>query len=304
MEALLKTTNLSRAYNGHKVVDGLDISLGRGEILGLLGPNGAGKSTALRMICGDLAPTGGEIRICGHDLLSDPIAAKQQLGYLPERPPLHPDQRVIEFLTDAARLHRMPGNRIDAAVQQVMQRCGLEAVDSRLIRKLSKGFQQRVGIAQSILHQPSVIILDEPTDGLDPAQLREVRALIRQLAESAGVIISSHILPEIQALCNRVIILQDGASVYSGDISPAEAVSLKVLLARPPKLQQLTALPMVTEAKQLHTDYFYLKLTPQADVSELAAQIVAQGWGLRELTPETLSLEQIFMQATAGEQIA
>ncbi len=302
MESLLKTRQLSRAYNGRYVVDGLDLSLARGDILGLLGPNGAGKSTALRMLCGDLAPTSGEIRICGHDLASEPIAAKRQLGYLPERPPLHPDQRVFEYLTDSARLHRLPRKAIKDAVQQAMQHCGLESVGKRLIRNLSKGFQQRVGIAQAILHQPSVIILDEPTDGLDPAQLRDVRDLIRHLTENAGLIISSHILPEIQALCNRVVILQDGKTVYSGDISPPDAVSLKVLLAKPPELQQLVALPAVAGAEQLHSDFFQLQLTPQADAAQLAAQIVAQGWGLKQLTPQVLSLEQIFMQVTTGDR--
>ncbi len=246
----------------------------------------------------------GTIHICGHDLSSEPIAAKQQLGYLPERPPLHPDQRVIEFLTDAARLHRLPRKGIRHAVQHAMQRCDLEAVGKRLIRNLSKGFQQRVGIAQAILHQPSVIILDEPTDGLDPAQIRGVRELIRMLAENAGVIISSHILPEIQALCNQVVILQDGETVYSGDLAPPEVACLKVLLAKPPELQQLVALPAVAQAEQLHSDYFYLQLTPQADATQLAAQIVAQGWGLKQLVPEALSLEQIFMQATTGDRRA
>ncbi|MDJ0806614.1 MAG: ABC transporter ATP-binding protein [Gammaproteobacteria bacterium] len=300
MEPLITTERLSRTFHGRKVVDGLDFSLHRGQILGLLGPNGAGKSTALRMICGDLAASSGTIRICGHDLQAEPIAAKRQLGYLPERPPLHPDQRVIEYLQDAARLHRIPRKRLDSAIDNAMQYCGLETVSRRLIRKLSKGFQQRVGIAQAILHQPALIILDEPTDGLDPTQLREVRELIRKLAENAGVIISSHILPEIQNLCQQVLILQDGVTVYAGAITPPETQSLKLWLAHPPELDQLAALPMVSEAQQLHSDYFQLILEAQTDPSLLASQIVERGWGLKALTPQSLSLEQIFMQATSG----
>jgi ABC-2 type transport system ATP-binding protein len=300
MESLLTTEKLSRSYHGRTVVAALDLSLHRGEILGLLGPNGAGKSTALRMLCGDLAPSSGTVRIGSHDLLIDPIPAKSRLGYLPERPPLHPDQRVVEYLRDAARLRRLPRRSIDDAVRQAIKRCALESVEKRLIRKLSKGFQQRLGIAQAILHQPSVIILDEPTDGLDPVQLREVRGLIRDLSSNAGVIISSHILPEIQTLCSRVVILQDGVSVYTGDITPPDSPGFKVLLARPPQLQRLTELPMVSEVRQLHSDYFHISLHPHADPSELAARLVSEDWGLRELTPEGLSLEQIFLQATSG----
>lgn len=298
MEALLQTEKLSRVYNGRCVVDGLDLSLRRGDILGLLGPNGAGKSTTLRMLCSDLAPSSGTLRICGHDLQAEPLAAKQQLGYLPERPPLHPDQRVDEFLLDVARLRRVAKQRLPEILLHAKQHCGLEAVGQRLIRNLSKGFQQRVGIAQAILHQPSVIVLDEPTDGLDPVQIREVRELIRNLAKTAGVILSSHILPEIQALCNRVVILQEGATVYSGDIKPPSVISLKVQLAQPPDETQLAALPAVADAEHLHTDFFHLRLKPGVDASQLAAQIVQQGWGLLQMTSEEPSLEQIFLRAT------
>ena len=303
MDALLQTEQLSRAYNGRKVVDRLELSVRRSEILGLLGPNGAGKSTTLRMLCGDLAPTQGKVRICGHDLQAEPQAAKRQLGYLPERPPLHPDQRVDEYLFDAARLRRITKTQIADFVRQAKQRCGLEAVGRRLIRNLSKGYQQRVGLAQAILHHPSVIVLDEPTDGLDPAQIREVRELIRQLAETAGVILSSHILPEIQALCTQVVILQDGRPVYQGDLRPSGRHRVKIKLAQGCDPSQLATLTAVAGLEHLAGDAFLVELAVDAEASQLALQIVERGWGLQQLIPQDIDLEQIFLQATAGEPV-
>jgi ABC-2 type transport system ATP-binding protein len=303
MEPLLYTENLSRAYNGRDVVDGLALSLQTGDVLGLLGPNGAGKSTALRMLCGDLAPSRGSVKICGHDLHQEPLAAKRQLGYLAERPPLHTDQRVDEYLSDVARLRRVAKSQRRDIVHQVKQRCGLQTVGRRLIWNLSKGYQQRLGIAQAILHHPAVVVLDEPTDGLDPAQIRAVRKLIRQLAEHAGVILSSHILSEIQTLCNRVIILQDGKTVYQGELTPPQVTTLRVQLTQAPDIAQLSALPAVARVEQLHLDYFQVLLKAGIEASQLAAQIVQQGWGLQQMTPQELSLEQIFLRATSGEAV-
>ena len=304
MEALLHTDQLSRAYNRRYVVDGLDLTLRRGDILGLLGPNGAGKSTALRMLCGDLAPSRGRVRICGHDLQTEPLAAKRQLGYLPERPPLHPDQRVDEYLLDVARLRRVAKPQQWELVEQAKQRCGLDGVGRRLIRNLSKGYQQRVGIAQAILHHPSVIVLDEPTDGLDPAQIREVRELIRQLAETAGVILSSHILAEVQALCNQVIILQEGTAVFQGELTTPRDQRLQIRLKQTVEPELLAALPIVNRVERLSTHGFMVVLEPGKEVSELADQVVHQGWGLLQLAPETPDLERLFLQATAGERSA
>jgi ABC-2 type transport system ATP-binding protein len=301
MEALLHTEQLSRAYHGRYVVDGLDLTLQRGDILGLLGPNGAGKSTALRMLCGDLAPSRGTARICGHDLLTEPLAAKRQLGYLPERPPLHPDQRVDEYLHDVARLRRVAKPQQRGLVHQTKQRCGLQGIGRRLIRNLSKGYQQRVGIAQAILHLPSVIILDEPTDGLDPAQIREVRQLIRQLARTAGVILSSHILSEIQALCNQVVILQEGTAVYQGELTPQQGQRLKIRLQTPLDPTKLADLPGVNRVEGLSSESFVVELADQMQASDLAEQIIRQGWGLMQLTPQAQDLERLFLQATSGE---
>lgn len=212
----LRARNLSRRYGKHTALEGLDLELRKGEILGLLGPNGAGKSTTMRVLTGNLAPGSGSVEICGIDLSENPAAAKMHLGYLPEVPPLYREMTVSEYLHLAARLHRMPEPSVSAAVQQALQRCDLTEVAKRLIDNLSKGFQQRVGIAQAIVHAPAVIILDEPTAGLDPLQIREIRTLIGELGRSHSVILSTHFLPEAEALCSRVLILRQGRPVFSG----------------------------------------------------------------------------------------
>ncbi|MCM8855350.1 MAG: ABC transporter ATP-binding protein [Candidatus Thiodiazotropha sp.] len=300
MPNLLTTTNLSRSYQGTQVVVPIDLQLMRGDILGLLGPNGAGKSTIMRMLSGDLAPSHGKIEICGYDLIAQSKHAKQQIGYLPERPPLHRDQSVDEFLSDCARLRDLTRAETRQARLLTKTRCGLEQSGRRLIRKLSKGYQQRVGLAQAIIHNPRIIILDEPTDGLDPAQIRQVRELIRELSNERGVILSSHILPEIQATCNRVVILQQGKTVYAGDITPPEQACYRLGLEQNPDEALITALPAVAATERLHTDYYRITLQVGSRPNELVQQILNQGWGVCELTPDTTSLEQLFLQATTG----
>lgn len=300
MSNLLDAVALERSFHGRQVVEPLDLQLQAGDILGLLGPNGAGKSTILRMLCGDLPPSGGAVSICGEDLLKRPLQAKARLGFLPERPPLLRDQTVDEYLNDCARLRGLDRKQTREGRQRVKQQCELEAVGRRLIRKLSKGYQQRVGLAQAIIHEPSVVILDEPTDGLDPAQIRQVRELIRSLAQERGVILSSHILSEIQATCNRVAILREGRVVYDGALDPADQTSYRIGLEQDPEEAQIGALAPVAEVERLHTDYFRVTLRSGARASELAPLILEQGWGLVELTPEQLSLEQRYLEATTG----
>ncbi|MEW8692643.1 MAG: ATP-binding cassette domain-containing protein [Candidatus Thiodiazotropha endolucinida] len=300
MPKLLTTSQLSRHFGSSQVVSAVDLNLMRGDILGLLGPNGAGKSTIMRMLSGDLAPSAGTISICGEDLLNRPTQAKRFIGYLPERPPLHRDQTVDEYLWDCAHLHGLKRRQSKAARERTKKRCGLEQAGRRLIRKLSKGFQQRVGLAQAIIHDPRVVILDEPTDGLDPAQIRQVRELIQELARDKGVILSSHILPEIEATCNRVTILQQGKSVYSGEITPPAQTLYRIGLDQNPEPESIKAMTGVAEAEQMHADYYRITLEPGCQPSELARQIVARGWGLIELKPERMSLEQLFLQATTG----
>ena len=211
---LIQAHHLHRYYGKHHAVDDVSINLFKGEVLGLLGPNGAGKSTTMKMLTGNIAPSSGSISIANINLLENAVAAKQQLGYLPETPPLYKDMRVSEFLSYCARLHDIPKAKVKHAVDKVLQQCGLEAMQQRLIANLSKGYQQRVGIAQAIIHEPEVIILDEPTVGLDPLQIQEIRKLISQLAQAHSVILSTHILQEVEAVCDRVHIMSAGKTVF------------------------------------------------------------------------------------------
>ncbi len=223
-DRLISAIGLSRYYSEHCAVNNLEVVLDKGEVLGLLGPNGAGKSTTMQMLTGNLAPSMGEIKINGIDLLDEPRKAKQQLGYLPEQPPVYRDLTVSEYLHYCARLRSVPAAQCQQAVDYVSERCGLQAVAKRLIGNLSKGFRQRVGIAQAILHNPAVVILDEPTVGLDPIQIREIRSLIRELGKEHGIILSTHILPEVQAVCDRVQILNRGTTVFNGTLDGVDSL--------------------------------------------------------------------------------
>ena len=219
MSALIQANNLHRYYGETLAVENVSIELHQGEILALLGPNGAGKSSCLQMLCGVLAPSEGEIIINGVDLLDNPNLAKRNIGYLPDKPPLYPELTIVEYLTYAAQLRRVNNSQIKTLLSKAIQRCGLEGYNNRLIGNLSKGYQQRVGIAQAIIHQPEIIILDEPTVGLDPIQMLEIRKLILELGEQHGIILSTHILPEVQAVCNRVQMIHHGKSVINKKLS-------------------------------------------------------------------------------------
>ena len=237
---LLSAKSLSRFYGPQLAVKQLDFEIYKGEVLGFLGPNGAGKSTSMKMLSGNLAPNEGEIIINGYDLLSQPKQAKAHIGYLPEQPPLYKDLSVIEFLAFCARINNIPSPNRKRAVESAIERCGLGNVKKRLIHHLSKGYQQRVGIAQAIIHTPAVVILDEPTSGLDPIQIREIRQLIKDIAQEHSVILSTHILPEVQMLCDRVKIINQGALVFNDttDALQQQMQSSHILLAleSPPEI--------------------------------------------------------------------
>ncbi|HEY5994468.1 MAG TPA: ABC transporter ATP-binding protein [Gallionellaceae bacterium] len=211
----LLAVDLSRRFGRHGAVEGVSLQLRRGEVLGLLGHNGAGKSTTLQMLSGVLLPHSGRIEICGFDLARQPDQARACVGYLPETPPLYRDMRVEDYLEFAARLRRVPQGKIAGALAETMRRCGLQDAGRKIIGTLSKGYQQRVGIAQAIVHEPEVVILDEPTVGLDPAQIRDIRALIRELGDAHSVILSTHLLSEVESICDRVEIMHQGRLIYS-----------------------------------------------------------------------------------------
>jgi ABC-2 type transport system ATP-binding protein len=306
-QILIEARDLSRRYGANVAVSGLNLTLRKGEILGLLGPNGAGKSTTMKMLSGCLAPTEGEVKINGISLAENPKAAKASLGYLPEQPPLYPELTVDEFLEFCAGLHGIASADRLAAVTRAKQACGLGDVAQRLIHNLSKGYQQRVGLAQAIIHRPPVIILDEPTVGLDPIQIREIRALIKELGQSHSVILSSHILPEIQAVCSRVMIVNKGRAVYAESIEATAQHRVETVIAglrRPPALEVLKALPGIERAEALDGSLFRLAAQAGTDPREAVAEAAAKnGWGLFELRAQSKTLEEVFVELTSGDII-
>jgi ABC-2 type transport system ATP-binding protein len=304
-ELTVAARELSRSFGGNMAVRGVDIDLRRGEVLGLLGPNGAGKTTIMQMLTGNLAPSTGSVSICGVDLLDRPAAAKARIGYLPEVPPLYKELTVDEYLQFAARIHRVPHKQTKEAVTRAKRRCGVDVAGDKLIGALSKGYQQRLGIAQAIVHEPDVVILDEPTVGLDPIQIREIRALIRELRDRHSVILSTHILPEVEAVCDRVNILHRGAIVYSDTIEAlsrfrgGQALQLKFRNA--PAMETIKALPGVADAQSVDAFVRVLPQDGQDPIDAIVRTAVERNWGLHYLAPEAASLEDVFVQITTAE---
>lgn len=302
-ETTLSARNLTRSFGNRQVIHGVSLELRRGEVLGLLGHNGAGKSTTLQMLTGCLLPDSGEIEICGIDLLRRPMQAKAQIGYLPETPPLYRELSVDDYLIFAARLRGMKPREAAEALVQARQRCGLEAVGGKVIGTLSKGYQQRIGIAQAIIHRPAVIVLDEPTVGLDPAQIRDIRSLIRELGNSSSVILSTHLLGEVESICDRVEIMQNGKLIY-GDTSArmqkyGGVSGFTVSLRNPPPLGELEAIAGVSGVEQLSATQFRVLHEPGANPSSALLTLAEQrGWQVEQLTPLQSTLEEVFVKIT------
>jgi ABC-2 type transport system ATP-binding protein len=302
-ETLVSVQNLSRHYGGFAAVKNINFEVKRGQVLGFLGPNGAGKTTTMQMITGTLAPTTGQIEVAGYDLLDQPLKAKAAIGYLPEQPPVYREMQVKEYLRFCAQLHHIPRKSVASAVSRATEQCGLNMVSGRLIGHLSKGYQQRVGIAQAIIHSPTVVILDEPTIGLDPIQIREIRTLIRNLGEEHSVILSTHILPEVQAVCNQVQIIKQGQLVLndtiSGLFSQMQTTHLQIALHRPPNVEILKQISGVQAVDMPEPNRFRIQHAADNNPAEaLVEKAVAGNWGLYELIPEQRSLEQVFVDLT------
>ncbi len=309
---MIEVQDLTKYYGPHLAISRLNFTVAPGEIVGFLGPNGAGKTTTLKILAGFLAPTSGTTRINGFDCLADSLKARLSLGYLPENVPLYPDLTVRQFLAFAARAKGVAAAGLEDEIQRVVAACGLGEVRHTLIASLSKGFRQRVGLAQALLNRPPLLILDEPTIGLDPSQIVEIRQLIKELAGSHTVILSSHILPEVSQLCQRVIIINRGQIIASDtpeNLSRqlSRGVRLSVAVAGPADavLAALQGLAGVTEVTPQGEQRYLVAGGANGNLApELARLVVSRGWGLLELKPLEFTLEEVFLNLVTTEEEA
>lgn len=299
----VEAIELTRLYGDRAAVSDVSFNLAKGQVLGFLGPNGAGKSTTMKMLTGNLAPTLGSVKICGIDMIENPKEAKALIGYLPEMRPLYKEFTVDEYLTIAARLHNVNSKHIKQAVEVAKERCGLGHMSKRLIENLSNGYQQRVGIAQAIIHSPMVVILDEPTVGLDPNQIRPIRDLIKQIGQDHSVILSTHILPEVELMCNHVQIIDQGKLVFNGDIGRLKEFrasnQLLVGLKNTPELAELRGIKGVADVALSDEGKVLITIDPNTEPQEdIVKAAVKNKWGLYQIAPTQTSLEDVFAQLT------
>ena len=291
--------NVSRRLAGREAVRALSLDLNRGEVLGLLGVNGAGKTTTLRMLAGVLAPSAGTVRLNGADLYERPQLARRHIGYLPETPPLHAELTPPEFLRFCARLRGLARSAVAGAVARALERCELGEVRQRPIATLSKGFRQRVGLAQAILHEPDLIVLDEPASGLDPVQALKLRAIVRDLGRTHAVVLSTHVLADVGDCCDRVAILARGELRHVGALAAGDSGLLRVGVTVTATAADFAALPMVAAAEPIDATHWRVQLFAGAAPGDFAAAAVARGLGLAELRAENSPIEQLFLAAAA-----
>lgn len=306
---MIEVENLTKFYGPRPAIKGITFKVNKGEVVGFLGPNGAGKSTTMNILCCILPATGGSAKICGYDVFEESLEVRKKIGYLPETPPLYPDMTVTSYLKFAAEIRRVPSAKVRGAVDRVLEKCVLQEVRQRIIGRLSKGFQQRVGLAQSMIHDPEILILDEPTIGLDPIQIIEIRKLIQELASSHTIILSSHILPEITQICKRVVILNEGeiAAVDSlegltSSLNKSERFILKVRNPQNGIHDKLLALDQVISVKEEKDNQFLIECEMSSHVQDHVARLaLEQSWGIEELKLVSMTLEEIFLHLTMEE---
>ncbi len=313
---MIEAERLTKRYAGHTAVNELSFQVARGEIVGFLGPNGAGKTSTMRMLSCFLPPTAGRARVAGFDVMSQSLEVRRRLGYMPENTPLYPDMRVREFLSYRAAIRGLERTRAKRRLGEVLELCSLTDVGDRIIGQLSKGYRQRVGLADALLHEPELLILDEPTIGLDPQQIRAVRDIIRGLAGKHTVLLSTHILPEVEATCSRVIIIKRGRIAASGTAAElvaqsqiANEVRLELQAGADDVAARLTAVPGVAGVTTREADgewsRFTLSAVPAADPRpEIARLAQERGWKLRELSRRTPGLEEVFVRLIHAEEEA
>lgn len=316
---MIKVEGLTKRYARNVAVDNISFEVEKGQIVGFLGPNGAGKTTTMRVLTCFLPPTSGTAQVAGFDVIENPLEVKKRIGYLPESPPVYPEMEVVEYLTFVANLKGLSGPNREARVGEVMERCAVTDVRSKLIGKLSKGYRQRVGLAQAIIHNPDVLVLDEPTAGLDPKQIIETRELIHRLAGDHTIILSTHILPEVEATCERVIIISKGKLVATDTVSNltnrlrgSEMVNVEVegrdgALDTPSvqrRLEQVAGVSRVVfkETRDSRSCFEVESLQGRSIRADLARAVVESGWNLYELHAAALSLEEVFLELTSAEK--
>ena len=315
---MIQVEGLSKRYARHVAVNNISFSVEKGDIVGFLGPNGAGKTTTMRILTCFMPPTSGRATVAGFDVFEQSFEVRKRIGYLPEAPPLYPEMTVSGYLTFVARLKGIPSGEIPNRCEQVMERCAVTDVKDRLISKLSKGYRQRVGLAQAIIHNPEVLILDEPTSGLDPKQINETRELIKSLAGEHTIILSTHILPEVEAVCEKVIIIDKGRLVATDSVehlktrgSVGSAIQVQVdtagmadAIAVRQRLEQVPGVSKVLEKVTSAARFIYEveSLQGQNPRPDVARAIVNAGWNLMELKSTTLSLEDIFLELTGSHE--
>jgi ABC-2 type transport system ATP-binding protein len=307
---MIEVEHLTKFYGLVPAISDLSFQVGQGEVVGFLGPNGAGKTTTMKILTCFLPPTSGQARIDGLDISRDSLGVRQKIGYLPENNPLYGEMTVERFLSFAAQAKGLPGREATTAAARVAEDCGLEAVRGRIIGHLSKGFRQRVGLAQALLKEPPVLILDEPTIGLDPAQVIEIRQLIKSLGRERTILLSSHILPEISQVCQKVIILNQGRIVATDTVSSLttqlqSSRKIKLVLRGPREAirSTLAAIPGILRIEPKEAEGAYeLEMQKDLDVrADISRAVVQQGWDLLEMHSQELSLEEIFVQLVTEE---
>ena len=307
---MIEVQKLTKSYGGIQAIQSIDFQVNKGEVVGFLGPNGAGKSTTMKIITGFMAPTSGKAIVGGFDVFENPIEVKRRIGYLPETPPVYGDMKVRDYLKYVAELKGVTKSKLEKNVANVIEKTQLGSVERRLIQNLSKGFKQRVGIAQALVSDPEVLILDEPTVGLDPKQVAEIRDLIKELKGQHTIILSTHILPEVQATCERIIIINQGKIVAQDTLSNLanlksgnRRVHLRLRKPSTDTAQILSAVPGVlkVEAGTAEKDWVLDTQENEEMVERIASQVIQKGYGLLEISSARADLEDIFLKLTYGQ---
>ena len=304
---MIEVHQLCKNYGDRKAISDLNFKIDKGDVVGFLGPNGAGKSTTMKIITGFMAASSGVARISGFDVFENPLEVKKRIGYLPETPPLYLDMKVSDYLRYVAQLKQVDAKKINSLVERALSKTQLLSVQNRLIQNLSKGFKQRVGIAQALVSDPEVLVLDEPTVGLDPKQVSEIRDLIRELQGEHTIILSTHILPEVQATCNKVIIIHHGRIVAQDTIDQIEKMNQGSFLVNiktrksSTLLDTLKKLNGVISVEKITDLHFQVKMQENDElIDKIASEVIKSGAGLMELVPTRANLEDVFLKLTYG----